>query len=106
MWKAVLKRIFAIIFFAFSAMAVTGVIAAVVSMLREAERLSKEPGAGGMDFLLFEPMFIAYFSIIGLICSGVSAGLCSYKLTRIISFILLILFFGIMLIAFPLWIMR
>ena len=106
MWKQVLKRIFAVIFFLVSLCALYGVAVAAVSMFKEIERLSNDKSASGMDFLLFEPMFIAFFSFIGLICSGVSTKLCSYKVIKIISFVLLILFCIIMFIGFSMWFIK
>ena len=106
MWKIYIRRIFAIIFFLVSLCALCGDVEAFVSMFKEIERLSNDQSASGMEFLLFEPMFIAFFSLIGLICSGISTKLCSYKITKIISFVLLMLFCGIMFIAFTMWFMR
>ena len=105
MWKIYIRRIFALIFFLVSLYALYGVVAAFVSMLTEIERLSNDPSASGMEFLLLEPMFIAFFSFIGLICSGVSAKLCSYKITKIISFVLLVLCWIIAFVGFSMWFM-
>lgn len=105
MWKIYIRRIFAIIFFLVSLYALYGVLAASVSMFKEIERLSNDSSASGMDFLLLEPLFIVFFSIVGLVCSGVSVKLCTYKITKIMSFILLLLFGIILLVAFPMWFM-
>lgn len=105
MWKIYIRRIFAIIFFLVSLYALYGVVASFVSMFKEIERLSNDQSASGMEFLLLEPMFIAFFSFIGLICSGISTKSCSYKVTKIMSFVLLVLFCVIMFVAFPMWFM-
>lgn len=103
MWKIYIRRIFAIIFFLVSLYALYGVVAASVSMFKEIERLSNDSSASGIDFLLLEPLFIVFFSIVGLVCSGVSVKLCTYKITKIISFVLLMLFCGTMFVSFPMW---
>lgn len=105
MWKIYIRRIFAIIFFLVSLYALYGVVAASVSMFKEIERLSNDSSASGIDFLLLEPLFIVFFSIVGLVCSGVSVKLCTYKTTKIISFVLLLVFGIVMFIAFPMWLM-
>lgn len=105
MWKIHIKRIIAIIFSLGSLYALCGVVTAFVSMFKEVERLSNDPTANGMDFLLLEPLFIVFFSIVGLICSGVSTKLCTYKATKIIAFVLLLIFSIIMFVAFSMWVM-
>ena len=103
MWKIYIRRIFAIIFFLVSLYALYGVVAASVSMFKEIERLSNDSSASGMEFLLLEPLFIAFFSFVGLISSGISTKLCTYKIAKIISLVLLIVFCIIAFVGFSMW---
>lgn len=103
MWKTVLKHILATIFFIFSILSLVATIAFAISMINETRRLAADPYASGMEFLLFEPVFIAFSSFIGLICSGAGAKLCTFKVTKIISFVLLMLFCVIMLVGVSMW---
>ncbi len=106
MWKIYIRRIFAAIFFLVSLYALYVVVAAFVSMLKEIERLSNDPSASGMEFLLLEPVFIVFFTFVGLISSGFSTKLCTYKISKITSFVLLIVFFIIAFVGFSMWFMR
>lgn len=108
MWKTYIKRIFVVILLLFSLSAIAGMIIVGIDAVMEINRIKSDPSASGIDYLDFQfyPMFIAFFSIFGLICSGVSLKLCTYKITKIISFVLFLIFGVVMFVAFPVWLMR
>lgn len=106
MRKIYIRRIFAIIFCLISLYALYGVVAAFVGTFKEIERLSNDPSASGIEFLLLEPLFIVLFSVLGLVCSGVSVKLCAFKTAKITSLVLFFLFSVILIIAFTMWYFR
>lgn len=108
MWKIYIKRFFAILSFIATLLALSGIIVMGINAVKEINRIKLDPSASGIDYLVFQfyPMFIAFFSIFGLICSGVSLKLCTYKITKIISFVLFLIFGVVMFVAFPVWLMR
>ena len=108
MWTIYIKRFFTILSFIASLLALGAIIVIGIDAVKEINRIKSDPSASGIDYLGFQfyPMFIAFFSFIGLICSGLSTKLCTFKIAKIMSFILVLLFGIILLVAFPMWFMR
>ena len=108
MWKIYIRRIFAILSFIATLLALSGIIVMGIDAVKEINRIKLDPSASGIDYLgfVFYPMFIAFFSFVGLISSGVSTKLCTYKIAKIISLVLLIVFCIIAFVGFSMWFMR
>lgn len=108
MWKIYIKRFFAILSLIASLLALGAIIVIGIDAVKEINRIESDPSASGIDYLgfVFYPMFIAFFSFVGLIFSGISTKLCTYKIAKIISLVLLIVFCIIAFISFSMWFMR
>lgn len=108
MWKIYIKRFFAILSFIATLLALSGIIVMGIDAVKEINRIKLDSSASGIDYLGFEfyPMFIALFSVIGLILSTISLKLFTLKTMKIINIALIGLLALILLVSFPMWFMR
>ena len=108
MWKIYIKRFFAILSFIATLLALSGIIVMGIDAVKEINRIKLDPSASGIDYLGFEfyPMFIALFSVIGLILSTISLKLFTLKTMKIINIALIGLLALILLVSFSMWFMR
>ena len=105
MWKIYIKRFFTILSFIASLLALGAIIVIGIDAVKEINRIKSDPSASGIDYLGFQfyPMFMSLSSFVGLFCSGLSTKSFTFKIAKIMSFILLLLFGIILLVAFPMW---